>query len=119
MNVYGIPLTLYRNRGWPQTFILQGADGSPIDLSADELRLIVLPVGTSPAACGAVPLLVNDSPTVSVNVVSFATPDSVTGTLPCGEASWQLLRRSPSGAASSVVVCAGPLQISDSPPFPT
>ena len=117
MNAYGIPLTVYRNRGWPQTFVLQSGDGSPIDVSTDELALIVLPLAT-PSSCGAVPLLVNNSPTVSVNVVSFATPDLITGKLPCGEASWQFLRRSPSGAASSVIVCAGPLQISDSPPFP-
>jgi hypothetical protein len=122
MTAYDVPLNVYRNRAWAQTFVLQAAAGSPIDVSADELRLIVLP--TSPVGlrgspcCAAKPVLVNDYPQVSVNTVFFNTPDNVTGTLPCGELSWQFLRRSPSGADSSIVVCAGPLTVFDSPAFP-
>lgn len=120
MNAFNIPLSVYRNRCWEQSFALYDANKDPLDVSQDALALVVIPVVSGPTN-GAAPVISNLVPTVTVNVVIFDTPDAVTGTLTAGKAyNWQLLRK-PAGAGEEYctsILCAGPLLVNDSPPFP-
>jgi hypothetical protein len=116
-NAYTVPLSVFRNRCWAQSFSVTDEHSSPVDLSRDSLALVVLP--TSPVS-GSVPLITNTTPTIQANTAIFDTPDSAMSVLTAGEHySWQFLRAaysSPSGC-TAVVTC-GPLNVTDSPPFP-
>jgi hypothetical protein len=117
VSAFNVSISAFRNRVLAQTFTLYDTDGDPIDCSADRLAFLVLPTG--PGVSGAAPLIQNTTPNVAVNVVSFAVHETETGTLTAGNPyNWQFIR-SPSGSgAGSTVICAGPLLVNDSPPFP-
>lgn len=119
MNAFNVPLAVFRNRCWLQPFALYGSDQLPWDVSADNFALVVIPSALGPTN-GAAPVFANVSPTIQINVVAFDTPDTAMGTLTAGKPyTWQLLHRPNSGdAACTSVLCAGPLTVSDSPPFP-
>ena len=116
-SAYAVPMTVFRNRSWLQSFILYNSDGSPFDVSNDGLALTIIPTG--PGVSGATPLVSNTAPLVTDgNAVVFTIPDAETGGLTAGAPyNWQFLRRPGSGAHSTVIV-AGPLIVNDSPPFP-
>jgi len=110
---YNVPLSIYRNRGWNQTFQVS-ENGVPLDISKDELALIVL------AESGMNIVLSNTKPLVGSGAAScsFVYSDIETETLTANERYiWQFLRR-PSGAVNSDLLTAGPLNVSESPPFP-
>jgi hypothetical protein len=108
---YAVPLSIYRNRQWIQSFTVS-EDGSPIDISQDSLALVVL--------SGVEVILSNVTPTVSsgANSCTFVFVDGQTETLTANERYvWQFLRKA-AGFANSDLLCAGPLNVADSPPFP-
>jgi hypothetical protein len=115
-SAYTVPLSVWRNRCWEQTFTLLNADQSPMDVSADDLALVVILTGTP----GADPVVANATPAVTnTNSVFFEVPEDDLGKLVIGISyTWQFLRR-PAQSSCSAVVCAGPLFVNDSPPFPT
>src|SRR6266436_2880692 len=84
---YNVALSIYRNRAWIQYFKVSEL-GVPLDLSADELALIVL--------SGAAVVLSNSVPLVGSGdgSVSFVYTDGETESLTAnGRYVWQFLRR--------------------------
>jgi hypothetical protein len=121
-NAYSVPITVFRNRSWLQSFTLYDGDGTPFDVSSDTLALTILPTG--PGVSGAVPIVTETGPLVTGdagNTVVFTIADEEMGGLTAGAPyNWQFIRRpAGSGATSySTVVVAGPLTVNDSPSFP-
>lgn len=114
---YNVSISIPRNRQWIQSITLKGSDGTPLNLSADTLALVVIPDLDSG---DAVPVLTNSTPTGNLanGVAVFTFSDADTGTLiPSADYRWQYLRKK-SGGINSDVVVAGPLIVWDSPPFP-
>ena len=108
---YAVPLSIYRNRERIQYFTLS-ENGSPLDISQDELALIVL--------SGPDIILSNTTPLVSSGLgsCSFVYADTDTESLTANARYiWQFLRR-PKDAINSDLLTAGPLNVSESPPFP-
>jgi len=114
---YNVSLAIFRNRVWVQEFHVYDESSSPVDLSNDALALVVFP--SYPV--GSTPLIQNTTPQIALNVAIFTTPDNDTGRLTAGVAyTWQALRQAfgaPSG--QTVITVAGPLNVFDSPPFPS
>src|SRR5215469_173636 len=95
LSAYSVPLTVYGCRAWSQSFTVVNEDGSPVDLSVNTSGRIVLPSG--PGGCGAVPAVQNWTPSVNVNVASFAVPDGDMGALMAGAPyAWQFISASSS-----------------------
>lgn len=112
MNPYSVPISVFRNREWLQTFQVN-EQGVPQDISRDSLALIVL---NGPTA-----VLSNKLPVVSSgsNSCTFVYADTDMGTLNLNTPyQFQFLRK-PYGASNSDLLVAGPLTVSDSPPFPS
>ena len=123
-SAYSVPITVFRNRSWLQSFTLYDSGGNPFDVSNDTLALAIIPTG--PGVSGAAPLVTETGPLVTGdggNAVVFTVGDEEMGGLTAGAPyNWQFIRRpgSGSGAASySTVVVAGPLLVNDSPPLPS
>ena len=114
---FNVTITIPRNRQWIQSITLKGSDGSPLNLSADTLALVVI---ADLESGNAAPILSNSTPSGDLvnGVAIFTFSDTDTGTLiPTGDYRWQYLRKQ-SGGVNSDVVVAGPLIVWDSPPFP-
>jgi hypothetical protein len=108
---YNVGLSIYRNREWIQYFTVS-EQGSPLDISQDELALIVL--------SGPDLVLSNTTPLVSSGSgsCSFVYADTDTESLTANARYiWQFLRR-PKGAINSDLLTAGPLNVGESPVFP-
>lgn len=117
-----VTISVYRNRAWLQPFAVFNADGSALDVSGDDLALTVIPAGAD-LASGQIPVFSSLDPFVEVNTVAFTVSDATMGTLDATlNYDWQFIRRNPAGSGAdnySVVLAAGPLLVSDSPPFPS
>jgi hypothetical protein len=114
---FNVTISIPRNRQWIQSVTLKALNGSPLNLSADTLALVIIP---DLDAGDATPVLTNSTPTGDLvnGVAVFTFSDADTGTLiPSGSYRWQYLRKQ-SGNINSDVVVAGPLIVWDSPPFP-
>jgi|SRR5215469_10970988 len=108
---YNVSLSIWRNRQWSQQFTVS-EQGVAIDISRDQLALIVL--------SGPDVILSNTKPLVSSGsgTCSFVYSDLETETLTTNARYvWQFLRK-PVGAVNSDLLTAGPLNVSESPPFP-
>jgi hypothetical protein len=116
VNAFNVALDCFRNRGLSQSFTLYDSTGAPLDVSADHLAFVIL---GCPPPSGSVPVVVNTTPRVAVNVVSFDLGDEETELLTAGaNYSWQFLRQRAGSGTDSAVMVAGPLYVADSPPFP-
>jgi len=114
---FDVSISIFRNRQWIQQITVQNPDNTPIDISGDFLALVVIPDLNSG---NADPVLFNKTPTGNLigGVAIFTFIDSQTKNLIAGaDYRWQYLRQKPTQNNSDVVT-AGPLIVSDSPPFP-
>jgi hypothetical protein len=118
ISAFSVTLTIFRNREWLQAFQLFNADQTPMDLSTSDLALVVIPTVPGPSN-GVPPVLSNNAPVVTGNMASFNFTDAQTDPLTAGKGyTWQFLQRQADDPNSNVM-CAGPLVVQDSPPFPT
>lgn len=110
---YNVALSIFRNREWIQNFTVSQA-GVPLDISKDALALVVLDEeGTQVVLSNISPLVASGS-----GSCSFVYADTDTKTLTANERYiWQFLRKA-AGAINSDLLTAGPLNVSESPPFP-
>lgn len=119
---FNVAIAIFRNRGWTQVFTLRDSSSNPIDITNDELALVVIPSVTSG---NADPILIKKTGLPSDVLVdgpngkaTFYYLDAETQNLISGGSyRWQYLRQQ-AGAVSSDVVVAGPLFVQDSPQFP-
>lgn len=109
---YSVALSIYRNREWAQVFKVS-EQGVPLDLTGDQLVLLVLDDKSQMVLSNTTPLIGSGDGSASF-VYSDIETESLTAN---ARYIWQFLRR-PAGAPNSDLLTAGPLNVSESPPFP-
>jgi hypothetical protein len=117
-DAFSIPLACFRNQGWNPSFLISDDNDSPIDISGDRLALMIVPLSYDGITIGD-PILTDKTFTVdSTGAAVFnVSKTDLDGLSPEGTYQW-FLERQELGQTDSSVVVAGPLQVSDSPPFP-